>query len=46
VNDACIKANAGNEWRCNFAAYTYQHIKSSIFPLVRVLLGSRLTCGF
>ena len=33
VNDACIAANAGSEWKCIFAEHTSPHIKTPIFPL-------------
>ena len=33
VNDACIAANAGSEWKCIFAEHTSPHIVTPIFPL-------------
>eukprot|EP00040_Diaphanoeca_grandis_P032659 m.198465 g.198465 ORF g.198465 m.198465 type:complete len:410 (-) comp32695_c3_seq1:82-1311(-) len=33
VNDACIAANVGMEWKCIFAEHTSPHIKTPIFPL-------------
>jgi hypothetical protein len=33
VNDACIAANSGNEWKCIFAEHTAPHIQTPIFPL-------------
>lgn len=33
VNDACIAANPGLEWKCYFAEHTSPHIKTPIFPL-------------
>ena len=31
VNDACIAASVGQEWRCIFAQYTYSHIATPTF---------------
>ena len=31
VNDACIAASVGQEWRCIFAQYTYPHIATPTF---------------
>ena len=31
VNDACVLANAGHEWRCMFAQYTLPHVKTPLF---------------
>jgi len=34
MNSDCIKARHEEEgWKCNFAEYTYEHIKSRIFML-------------
>jgi len=33
VNQACIAANPGLEWKCIFAEHTSPHIKTPIFPL-------------
>ena len=33
VNNACIAANPGVEWKCYFAEHTAPHLKTPIFPL-------------
>ena len=33
VNQACIKANPGQESKCNMAQYVYPHIAHDIFPI-------------
>lgn len=33
VNDRCVTANPGAEWKCNMAQYVYQYIQAPVFPL-------------
>lgn len=33
VNQMCVEANGGEEWRCFFPQYTEPHIKSALFGL-------------
>jgi len=47
LNSDCIAARHEEEhWKCNFAEYTYEHIKSRIFPLNSALDGWQTGCIF
>ena len=45
LNDACIAAQApGDEWKCNFAQYSYAYTKSDTFPLNSALDSWQTGC--